>query len=297
MKEPTLSQQFAIVGLDGLEVLHISAAKSAVLRAISAAQLLDDVSSKEYDPAELKEAWADGLSRVRNLKKKEAQSLEKAFVEVLEADGVLEEVPDLLGCDMNYYTSGVDIKAYRSDKELFTGITERVRAEILEEGPVTRECISLLWLFRESGCLHDIFSVSEQSTVERRMLELACGDEFCSLLWTSEFHSALENAIGTLLQGKSSLFRNPYLEGVNLIFPFLDRRRAIFVDYVIFGTNVQGRRLAMINFLSERGHYVEEVKNGEETILKIDNAYYRVWPMTKSCLLPIQGANLVPVYM
>ena len=69
------------------------------------------------------------------------------------------------------------------------------------------------------------------------------------------------------------------------------------MDYVIFGTNVQGRRLVMINFLSERGHYIEEVKNGEETILKIDNAYYRVWPMTKSCLLPIQGANLVPVYM
>ena len=127
MKEPTLSQQFAIVGLDGLEVLHMSAAKSAVLRAISAAQLLDDVLSKEYDPAELKEAWAGGLSRVKNLKKKEAQTLEKAFAEALEADGVLEKVPDLLGCDMNYYTSGVDIKAYRSDKELFTGITERVR--------------------------------------------------------------------------------------------------------------------------------------------------------------------------
>lgn len=114
-------------------------------------------------------------------------------------------------------------------------------------------------MFRESGCLHDIFFISEQNHIERRMMDLARDDEFCRLLWTSEFHSTLE--------------------------------RAIFVDSVIFGTNVQSRRLAMINFLSERGHYIEEVNT-----LKIDNAYYRVWPMTKSCLLPIQGANLVPVY-
>jgi len=119
-------------------------------------------------------------------------------------------------------------------------------------------------LFRESGCLHDIFSISEQNHIERRMMDLARDDEFCRLLWTSEFHSTLE--------------------------------RAIFVDSVIFGTNVQSRRLAMINFLSERGHYIEKVKNGEETMLKIDNVYSRVWPMTKSCLLPIQGAKLVPVY-
>lgn len=294
MNEYTLSQQYAIVGLDGLEVMQMNTAKSAVLRAIAAARLLDDVLSEE--PEALKSKWAEGLDQVKNLKKKDAQALEKSFADELKADGVLEEVPDLLGCDMNYYTAGIEIKAYRSDNDVLTGITDRVRAEILEEGPVTRECVCLLWLFRESGCIHDIFSVSEQSIVERRMLDMAAKDGFSSILWTSEFHSSLESMVGSLLRGKNNLFRNPYLEGVNLIFPFLNRRRAIFVDYVVFGTTVRERRLAMMAFLSEQGHYVEQVKNGEETLLKIDNTYYRVWPMTRACVVPIQGANLVPVY-
>lgn len=297
MKEYALSKQFAIVGLDGLEVLHMNTAKSAVLRAIAAAQLLDGILLENQEPLELKIKLTEGLNDVKNQKKKKAQSLEIAFAGELEADGVLEEVPDLLGCDMNYYTSGIDIKAYRSDKEVYMRITEGVRAEILEEGPVTRECICLLWLFRESCCIHDIFSNAEQSIIEGRMLDMQGKDEFCSILWTSEFHSGLESAVGSFLKGKSSLFRNPYLEGVNLIFPFLDRRRAIFVDYVIFGTNVQERRQSMITFLSERGHNVEEVKNGEETMLKIDNAFYRIWPMAKCYgYLPVQGANLLPVY-
>lgn len=60
---------------------------------------------------------------------------------------------------------------------------------------------------------------------------------------------------------------------------------------------VEQRRLAVESFLTEKGHYVEEVKIGTETLLKIDNMYYRIWPKTIRCSrVPIQGANLVPVY-
>ena len=53
----------------------------------------------------------------------------------------------------------------------------------------------------------------------------------------------------------------------------------------------------MMDFLSKRGHSVEEVKNGTETLLRIDNMYYRMWPKTVSCgRVPIQGVSLLPVY-
>lgn len=297
MNDYTISQQFALIGLDGLEVLHKSAAKSAVLSAIAMAQFLDGLISDDQMIEEFKIKLTAALDSVKNLKKKDALALETNVADTLKAAGVLEEIPDLLGCDMDYYTSGVEIKAYRCDKKVYTGITERIKAEILEDGPVTKECICMVWLLRESGCLHDIFSIAEQTTLERRMLDLAGTDDFCGVLWNADFHSSLTLTVKNLLQGKSNLFRNPYLEGVNLLFPFLDRRRAIFVDYVILGTNVQNRRLAMLSFLSERGHYTEEVKRGDETMLKIDNAYYRIWPKTISIsYIPIQGANLLPVY-
>lgn len=71
----------------------------------------------------------------------------------------------------------------------------------------------------------------------------------------------------------------------------------MFVDFVIFGTTVSDRRTAMMSFLCEHGHFVEEVKNGTETLLKIDNIFYRIVPKTVSCQgIPVQGALLSPVY-
>lgn len=98
------------------------------------------------------------------------------------------------------------------------------------------------------------------------------------------------------LKAKKELFRNPYLQGINLMFPFLERRQTIFIDFVVLGTNVSGRRQEIISYLQKRGHYVDEVKYQEETLLKIDNAYYRVFPTTRWAKFPIQGASLIPFY-
>lgn len=95
---------------------------------------------------------------------------------------------------------------------------------------------------------------------------------------------------------KHKIFTNPYLEGVNLMFPFLDRRQAIFIDMVIMGTSVKDRRSAAIAFLEKNGHTCEKIKNGTETIVKVDNEYYRIFPSTRSFKIPIQGVELLPVY-
>lgn len=296
MKDYTLAQQYALVGLDGLESLHTNMAKSAVIRAVAVAQLLERLLAEGRSVEQFRENLEEGLEKIRKQKKKDAQALEKEITGLLKADGMLEEVPDLLACDMNYYTAGVNMKTYRCDKEAYLQITENVRAEILKESSVTMNSICLLWLFRESGCMHEIFSVEEQKRVENRMVQTMAENEIYRILWESEFHNSLENIAGSLLQFRENLFHNPYLEGVNMVFPFLDRRQAIFIDFVVLGTTVKNRRMAIMSFLSERGHYVEEVKSGSETLLKIDNAYYRVFPATVVYKLPIQGARLVPVY-
>lgn len=318
-KEYTLAQQFAVVALDGLSCTHRSAAKNAAVRGIAAAELLERIlpdETGERAPAERTETAKDfpkeleaAMAAVKGMKKKELDTVEKDMANLLLADGGMEVVPDLLGCDMNYYTASITLRSYRSDREIYLSVTESVRGEILEGGPVTVECVCFLWLMRESGCLHDIFSVKEQEQIQERMVALCAQDgiqksrqkltdaDCAAMIWRQEFHKAAEQAAKSFLRGKRKLFQNPYLEGVNLRFPFLDRRQAIFVDFVVFGTNVKDRRRIMKEFLAERGHRVEEVKNGAETLLLIDNAYYRVWPKTVSSgRIPIQGANLVPVY-
>ena len=295
MKDWKLSEQYAIVALNGLESLHASMAKDAVLRGIAAAKGLEPYIGEEDSVflTKLEEA----VERAKSIKKKEKKELEEEMTAVLKAEGVLEIVPDLLGCDMDYYTSGVELKAYRSEESIYLRIREGLRAEILEEGEISRECALLLWLFRESGCIHDLFSVEEQNKVQQRMLDMAAQEPIVQELWQSEFYSAVEKFVEKFLRTKRNLFKNPYLQGVNLVFPFLERRSAIFIDFVVFGTDVKSRRIAVMEHLVSFGHYVEEVKLGSETLLKIDNAYYRIVPGTRTAYkVPIQGASLVPVY-
>lgn len=303
MKELTLTQQYALLALDGLESLHPSMAKNAVFRAIAASKILENYlnTAEEEDwkrnTKGLASAIEASVAQAKSLKKKEEKELEAELSELLEADGLLEQIPDILGCDMDYVTAGVKLKAYRSEGNTYMRIKESLRADILEDGEISIESALILWLLRESGCIHDLFSSEEQSRLQSRMLAFANENEIYRMLWETEFHNAAESFVGKFLKAKQNLFKNPYLEGINLLFPYIERRKAIFIDFVILGTDVKERRIAVMEYLMEKGHYVEEVSVGSETLLKIDNAYYRIFPMVKRTYkFPIQGANLVPVY-
>ncbi len=299
MKELILSQQYALLALNGQESLHPSVAKNAVLRAVAAAQVLETELGKVDTSSflEFSAALQKAVQIAKSLKKKEASQIEQEVVNALKAEELLKEVPDLLGCDMDYDTSGIELKAYLSDEISYIRIKEGLRAEILEDGPISLGYAVLLWLLRESGCIHDLFSISEQSRVEERMTEAAAQDEQYRTLWEAEFHSIFEGAMNRFVKTKSKLFKNPYLEGVNLAFPYLDRRKSVFIDMVIWGTNVADRRAAAVEYLSKKGFAVEEIRIGSETLLKIGNIYYRIFPMTKTAYkVPIQGVNLVPAY-
>lgn len=298
MKELILSQQYALLALNGQESLHPSVAKNAVLRAVAAAQVLETELGRDTNSfSEFSAALQKAVQIAKTLKKKETSQIEQEVVNTLKAEELLKEVPDLLGCDMDYDTSGVELKAYLSDEISYVRIKEGLRAEILEDSPISLEYAVLLWLLRESGCIHDLFSVSEQSRVEERMTEAATQDEQYRTLWEAEFHSIFEGVMNRFIKTKSKLFKNPYLEGVNLAFPYLDRRKSVFIDMVIWGTNVADRRAAAVEYLSKKGFTVEEIRIGSETLLKIGNIYYRIFPMTKTAYkVPIQGVNLVPAY-
>lgn len=298
MKEMTLSQQYAMIALDGLESLHPSTAKDAVLRGISAAKVLEEIlSMEEFDFSMFISKLDAAVERAKSIDTKEKKELEEEMFSLLKEKELMDRVPDILGCDMNYYTAGVELKTYRSEEKSYICIREGLRAEILEEGEISLESSILLWLCRESGCIHDLFSAKEQNQVQSRMTDLAAENEIYRSLWNAKFYNTAEKFAGKFLRIKKNLFKNPYLEGVNLIFPYLERRNAIFIDFVIFGTTVRERRIAVMEHLSSMGHYVEEVKMGSETLVKIDNSYYRIFPATKIAYkVPVQGANIVPVY-
>lgn len=300
MKEYRLSQQTAIVGFDTLESNHLTQAKSAVIRGIAAATALEPLIPviEKGESAVFKDHLAKLIQNVKGLGKKEAKAIEKETAASLKGDGVLEEVPALIACDMNYETAGVKIMEYRSDETEYRRVVESIRAEILEDGKPSAESLCLLWLFRETFLISELFSSTEQVAVKQRIGEASTENECYRMLFEAEFHSVFNSFSSSFLKTKKNLFQNPYLEGVNLLFPFLERRSAIFIDLVVLGSTVKSLREAVLCYLAERGHYAQEVKNGPETLLLIDNSYYRIFPMTKAYYkIPVQGVNLVPAYV
>lgn len=295
MRDYTVLQKFALIGLNGLESEHPSVEKTAILKGYL---IGEKVESAYFD----ENVGADGFKKevekvsARKISKKEVKEIEKKLEQELNDLGVMIKIPDLLACDLTYETAGIDLKSYYCEKEVYLTMVEEIRAEVLDGGEITEETKFLLWLLRETGCLHDFFSIKEQEDLQKRLLELSVGDEKYNALLNFEFHNSFVTSYLNFLKKKSNFFKNPYLEGVALVFPFLERRKAIFIDSVIFGTTVLSRREATVKHLRDKGHQVEEVKNGEETILRIDNMYYRLFPGSRVRCVPIQGINLVPVY-
>lgn len=298
MENYSLREKLAIIGLNGVDAVNMSMAKQAVLRGISIAGTLEEwlLRMEECESSTFQNTFIPVLDTVKRMSKKQLKALEQEIAGDLKGKGILEEVQDLLACDMNYETAGLSMRQYRSIPETYLLIREAVRAEVLEDGILSTECICLLWLFRETGVLHDLFTVSEQETVHAKLTDHAAKQPVIAVLLESEVHRAGEIFGIKYLKFKKELFCNPYLQGINLMFPFLERRQAIFIDFVVLGTDVAGRRQMVISYLMERGHYVEEINHGEETLLKIDNACYRVFPTTKWAKLPIQGVSLIPFY-
>ena len=78
---------------------------------------------------------------------------------------------------MYYDTAGVDLMVYRSDQDIYQKVTEALRAELLEEGELTDDGILLLWMIRESGFIHEIFSAKEQEEISQKMVRMAASGQ------------------------------------------------------------------------------------------------------------------------
>ncbi len=290
MNNPSLFQIIGAIGLDGQDVKRMTLAKRGVLMAAKIAKGIDEILDLE------EEAFIKGLEDVKKTTFNNLKGIEKELVASLSSDGILIKKKSLLSCDMNYYTAGVEIEEYFTNESFYRREVEELRAELLEEGKPSLEAFSLFVLVKESGIIHDIFSQKEQTELSSKMKELSISSHTFESLLDISFINSLQSSLTAFVKGKRNLFKNPYLEGVALIFPFLDRRVSIFIDTIILGSSVRGRREAVLDFLLSHGFEAEDASVNGESLIRVDNSYYSLWPAVRSAKFPIQGVSLVPYY-
>ncbi|WP_195576581.1 hypothetical protein [Paenibacillus sp. 1001270B_150601_E10] len=321
-----LTHSFALVALNAQRSLELTTAKKVALRCIAAAAVLEVYLDNGFTPSghELtlnKEALIQAqplryrdfvlqaldhkgggsigdlktwLRKASMLPTRKLKQLEDAIFDSLKEMGLLEEIPHLLACDLYFHTSGVKIKEYRSELESYSRITEHLRADILEDGQVTDETISMLWLLRESGSMHDLFSRNELEKVSARMYALYQQDPLAQSLYTIRIHRGTELAIKQFLRMKKAAIKTPVGSGLNFIFPVLERSQAIFIDTEKMFPNAEARLRDVVVRLESNGHKVIVVRDGDVPALKIDNRVYNAIPHAEYGRVPIHGVRLIP---
>lgn len=145
MKALTFAQEFALIALNAQDSLHMTTVKKIAVRCMAAAAILEwameedglqsefsTVSKQDVENAAafphrqevfralLKKKGAvqmplpELLARVTHFSRRTLKKIEHAFSDPLKGMDALEEIPNLLGCDMDYDSASVTMREYRS---------------------------------------------------------------------------------------------------------------------------------------------------------------------------------------
>ena len=296
MLELTLKEQFSVIVMNGQDTGRAGLAGQMNARGLVACDVLMDKLDL-FDTDQAYDLLKDAAASAKKFPARDSLSVMQNMFDDLVQKGAMDIRPALLGCDMNNVEAGVSINSWYTDENVYRCTVEGFRSEMLDEDEPNSETALLYWLLKESCALNEMFSIQEQHEIDNKVTGFATKHSGWKAVCDVKFADSLSVLGLRFLKAKHSLFKNPYLEGVVLIFPFLERRTSIFIDLVVLGSSVKDRRNQVVDYLNKRGHRVSVVKNDSESLLLIDGAYYRIFPTTRRMYkVPVQGVALVPVY-
>lgn len=330
MADLTLTQSFSMIALNAQNSIYMTTAKKVALRCMAVAVIMeicldngitcdgDKFNIPEGVPGKFikKDYWesvmnpllgkSHGEEKDMNwwLKKASALSTKKLvifehkLVNSLCEMNLIKVIPGLLGSDLDYDTAGVPVKEYCSDIKEYSNITEGIRAEILEDGPVTDESICMLWLLRESGCMHDFFSRKEIEKAAARMNELYKNSLLAKAIFPIHIYRGIEMCVKEYLRLKTAVVTTAFGSGINFAFPILQRSNSVFIDCETWLPDSEKRLEDLKKRLVSNGHEFEVVHSGPSPLVKIDNFIYEAVPQSVNPggTLSIHGVRLMPIH-
>lgn len=328
--ELNFAQNFSIIALNAQDSLHLTVAKKISLRCMSAATILElylnnefetkgnllTISKKDLQKPSItlyqesvlnailgkKESLTDTLpnylTSVIKFSSKELKDIERTLVDSLKGIDFIEEIPGLLGCDLQLHTAGVLIKEYRSNMNYYTRLTESLKAEFLEDAPISDESILMLWLLRESGCLHDLFSKDDIKLLGKKMSELFETNFLAKQILPLNIHTSIEMAVKNFLSRKKEIMSTPTGSGINFAFPVFERSESIFIETEAWFSNKEDRLRDVKVRLDLYGHTYTILREGKVPLIKINNFIYEAIPTAETYQVTIHGVRLrkYPLY-
>lgn len=279
-----LSEKFLLISLNGTSTSESTPLRALRSRCLIAAQFLDSflegslteenqnyhlsgtnepvflhlLKNKTPKSCSLME-WMKLLEQIPS--KTCAQIAEKEIARLVDS-GVLDIVPSLLECTLNYRTSGIKIQQYRSSYHLYHTEIQYMKAEILENGPVSDEVICFLWLLRQSGDLKYFFSIEELNTIQEVINHLHRENVWAKDLFDTSIGSGKSRWLKTFLSIKKEF----------------KKEESLFIETSEMFANSHQRILDIKHLLESNGHICEIKTEGNISFMEIDNVLYELVP-------------------
>lgn len=324
MKDLKFAQSFSVMALNAQDSLRMTVSKKVALRCVAAAVVLEAylnnrftlvgdelIFEKDEINKENEMIYQDivfnalfgkekkisknlhwWLTKASNLSGKLLKKIEKAMIDSLKGEDLIEEIPNLLGCDLLYDSASISAREYRSNMDEYLSITEGIRADALEEGEMEDEVILMLWLLRESAGMKDFFSKSEINLIEEKMNKVYSINKMAKELYGINIYHGMELAAKGFLNMKKNAMSTPTGTGINFIFPIIERSQSIFIETEEWFANSKQRLDEVIKRLELKKHSVIILREGAVPLLKIDNIIYEAVPHAIQGRVPIHGVRL-----
>ncbi|SHO51532.1 hypothetical protein [Anaerocolumna xylanovorans] len=282
----TLAERFALISFNSKESEHREVAKQNVLKILAVAVYLEENYNGTADK------WNFNEKDIKvAIKKANKKALERTYAERLQNYQLISRVSSLLGCDL-YFDKNIKLKTYVSNPKEFDCQLDLLKAEFLEEGPISDESIIMVWLLLESLCFFQVFSLYEQDKITKRITTLRNESTLAKALYPIELRSLWGTVSADFLRMKSHAAATETGKGLNFIFPFFERKQSIFIDTEGYFPNAEMRLKNVLDRISAQGHIYEVLRSGDVPIVKIDNVKYELLPEAIGGYVPIHGVRL-----
>ncbi len=323
MKTSNLTQQYSIIILNGEEDTNSIVMKlknrcivaSVLLNAILEGKMqnkindrkdlyfgnkedgtLDNITLAMYKEVNMQNnlgTLSEWLDAIQKISQKACDKIAGNVKDIMIRENLLEKIPSLLECDLNYASAGISIKQYRASQTLYMTTIDYIKAEILEEGEISEETICLIWLIKQSDDLSKIFSAAELKIVEEKYIKLFQKNEFAHTLFKNSIKTNGAVGVKRLLAAKKSISNTSFGHGFVSKIPCIEKSESIFLATESMFESDEERVTYVKKELIDKGHICEIKHVGKISLVEIDNILYELVPdAIRMRLTNIHGVRL-----
>ncbi len=109
MKNYAIAEQFAVIS-NTWDSLHESVAKNVAVAELRRQRQCRPSYRRRIEPPVFEQKLQEQPTALKMKQKEQEPAHWRRFTDILKAEGILKEIPNLLGCDMNYYTANVTMR-------------------------------------------------------------------------------------------------------------------------------------------------------------------------------------------